>query len=226
MYNFLTGPFAWVSFSIFFIGIFVRCVRYMNGLDSRIDRVAYKTHASSGIREAVRSNIYWLLPFGTRGWRTQPTMMVLFFVFHISLIFSTLFLKAHNMILKERWGITLVTIPDIVADYLTLAVIIAGVLLIIRRAVIPHVRMLTRPGDYVLIVLSILPFLTGYLAYHQMAGYPCFMLIHIFSGEVLLIIIPFTKLSHCFLFFFSRAQLGMDFGIKRGGMKRKKAMAW
>jgi len=28
-----------------------------------------------------------------------------------------------------------------------------------------------------------------------------------------------TKLSHIILFFMSRAQLGMDFGIKRGGMK-------
>ena len=28
--------------------------------------------------------------------------------------------------------------------------------------------------------------------------------------------IPFTKLSHFLLFFLSRAQIGMDFGIKRG----------
>ena len=30
---------------------------------------------------------------------------------------------------------------------------------------------------------------------------------------------PFTKLSHIALFFCTRIQIGMDFGIKRGGMK-------
>jgi len=40
-----------------------------------------------------------------------------------------------------------------------------------------------------------------------------------------LIAIPFTKLSHIVLFFASRAQIGMDYGIKRGGMKGK-SMAW
>ncbi len=40
-----------------------------------------------------------------------------------------------------------------------------------------------------------------------------------------LVAIPFTKLSHVFLFFASRAQLGMDFGIKRGGLKGTK-MDW
>ena len=44
-------------------------------------------------------------------------------------------------------------------------------------------------------------------------------------GEILLVAIPFTKLSHFLLFFLSRAQLGMDYGIKRGGMKNK-GMAW
>jgi hypothetical protein len=37
--------------------------------------------------------------------------------------------------------------------------------------------------------------------------------------------IPFTKLSHFVLFFLSRAQIGMDFGIKRGGTKGK-GLAW
>ena len=48
---------------------------------------------------------------------------------------------------------------------------------------------------------------------------------HIISGEMLLIAVPFTKLSHILLFFMSRAQLGMDFGIKRGGMKGK-GLTW
>jgi len=42
----------------------------------------------------------------------------------------------------------------------------------------------------------------------------------------MLIAVPFTKLSHFVLFFMSRGQIGMDFGIKRGGMKNPKGFAW
>jgi len=226
MYNFLTGPLAWFSFSVFFIGIFIRSLLYLKGLNSNLDRVTYRVNTFSGIKEGVRSNISWLIPFRTRGWQIQPLMTVLFFVFHASMIVSTIFLKAHNMILQERWGISLITIPDPVADFLTLAVIFSGIALILRRMLKPEVKILTTVYDYLLICISILPFLTGFLAYHQYGNYAVMMPVHIISGELLLVVFPFTKLSHGFLFFFSRFQLGMDFGIKRGGMKRKKAMAW
>jgi hypothetical protein len=49
---------------------------------------------------------------------------------------------------------------------------------------------------------------------------PSFWLIaHVLSGELLLIAIPLSKLSHVVKFFCSRIQLGIDFGVKRGGMK-------
>ncbi len=118
------------------------------------------------------------------------------------------------------------TIPDVISDYLTIAVLITALILIIRRITLPHVRILTQISDYLILIISIAPFLTGFLAFHQFGNYQFWMLTHIISGELLLVAIPFTKLSHSFLFFFSRAQLGMDFGIKRGGMKRQKGMTW
>jgi hypothetical protein len=40
-------------------------------------------------------------------------------------------------------------------------------------------------------------------------------LIHMLSGELMLILIPFTKLSHFVLFFFSRGATAIEFG-RRG----------
>jgi hypothetical protein len=57
------------------------------------------------------------------------------------------------------------------------------------------------------------------MARYAVGDYETWLLIHILCGELLLILAPFTKLSHIILFFMSRAQLGMDYGIKRGGMK-------
>ena len=69
------------------------------------------------------------------------------------------------------------------------------------------------------------PFLTGFCAYHQLGNYDAWLIAHILSGELMLVAIPLTKLSHFVLFFCSRIQIGMDFGIKRGGMKNK-GLAW
>jgi hypothetical protein len=40
-------------------------------------------------------------------------------------------------------------------------------------------------------------------------------IIHILTGELMLILIPFSKLSHWILFFVSRSVIGIEFG-RRG----------
>ena len=225
MYQFITGPLLWLSFGIFFIGSIVRIVLYVRGLNWQMDRVTYTVNVSYGIKGAVRSIFFWLFPFGTRSWRAKPGMTILFFSLHIGLIVTPVFLLAHNIILKERWGFSLPTISGTLADILTIGVIISGVFLILRRIGFSEVRILTTTYDYVLLAITLTPFITGFLAAHHVPGYSFWLIAHIISGEIMLIAIPFTKLSHIVLFFLSRAQLGMDYGIKRGGMKGK-GLAW
>jgi len=129
------------------------------------------------------------------------------------------------VLLLERWGFSLPTLPEGLADGMTLAVIVAAVFIILRRIALPEVRILTKPYDFLVLAIAVAPFLTGFLAYNQMGSYDFWIVAHVLSGEIMLVAIPFTKLSHFLLFFLSRAQLGMDFGIKRGGMKNK-GMAW
>ena len=225
MYEFITGPLLWFSFSVFIVGMIDRMVLYIKGLNWQMDRVTYTVNVTYGIKGALRSIFFWLFPFGTRSWRQKPGMTVLFFVFHIGLIITPIFLQAHNIILKERWGISLWTIPDPVADVMTVAVMVAVLFLVLRRISFPEVRILTTAYDYLLLAIAIAPFVTGFLARLQVPGYSGWVMAHIICGEIMLIAIPFTKLSHVILFFLSRAQIGMDYGIKRGGMKGK-GIAW
>lgn len=225
MYQFVTGPLAWLSFGVFFVGLTVRTLVYIKGLDWKLDRVTYTRNASYGIRGALRSIFSWLIPFGTRSWRFYPGFTVLVFTFHIGLLVTPVFLEAHNLLLQERWGIRFWTISETTADILTIAVMISGLFMILRRIALPEVRILTTAYDYGLLVIVLAPFVTGFLAYHQASDYRFWLIAHILSGEIVLMVIPFTKLSHAILFFLSRAQLGMDFGIKRGGMKGK-GLAW
>jgi nitrate reductase gamma subunit len=225
MYQFITGPLVWISFLIFFIGLIVRGVLYIKGLNWQKDRVAYSEHMSYGIKGALRSIFFWLIPFGTKSWREKPLFTIMFFVFHISLLITPIFLSAHNIMLKQGIGISLPTIPDSLADVLTIALLVVALFFILRRIALAEVRIISKPYDYLLIVITAAPFLTGFISYHQICNSNFWIIAHIISGEIMLIAIPFTKLSHFILFFFSRAQIGMDFGIKRGGMKNK-GLAW
>ena len=225
MYEFVTGPLAWISFGIFFIGLTVRFVWYIRGLDWKLDRVTYGENTAYGVRGGIRSIFYWLLPYGTYSWRNNPWFTLWVFVLHIGILITPIFLQGHNILLNERWGFSLPTIPDAVADGLTAGVIIAGFLLILRRIGLPEVRILTSAYDYLLLAIALAPFITGIIARHSTQGASGWLIAHIVCGEIMLIAIPLTKLSHFIMFFLTRFQLGMDYGIKRGGMKGK-GMAW
>lgn len=225
MYQFLTGPMLWVTFIIFVGGLAWRVVWYIRGLDWQLDRVAYRTQWKLGLKGAVQSIIHWLIPYYSHGWRAKPIYTFIFFLFHIGLVVVPLFLLGHAVILKERWGIDWPTIPMGLADALTIAVMAATVFIIIRRLALPEVRIITTLYDYFLLLLTVTPFLSGFLAVHQAGNYQFWLYTHIISGELLLIAIPFTKLFHVVGFFLSRAQIGMDFGIKRA-YKAKGGFDW
>lgn len=219
MYQIVTGPLLWFSFVFFAVGCLIHITLYIKGLDWKLDRVTYTKNVSYGIKGAARSVFFWLLPYGTRSWRVNPFFSFVFFLLHIGLIFTPIFLQAHNLILRERWGFTLWTIPDSVADVLTVCVIVCAFVILLRRVALPHVRILTGFQDILVLVIAAAPFITGFIAYHQIGDGQFWTLIHIIAGEIMLIAIPLTKLSHVVHFFCSRIQLGIDFGVKRGGMK-------
>lgn len=220
MYEFLSGPMLILSLAVFFIGMTARAIWYIKGLNWKLDRVAYRAHMNTGVKGALRSIFYWLLPFGTRSWRTQPVMTILFFGFHLGAILVPLFLYAHTVLLKQAFGMVWpLTLPPVLADILSWAAIACALFIVLRRIALPEVRYMTTGNDYFIILIAALPFITGMIARYQLGDYDLFLNLHMAAGELVLILAPFTKLSHIILFFMSRAQLGMDYGIKRGGMK-------
>lgn len=219
--TFLTGPGLYVSLGVFFVGLFVRFVLYFMGLDWKLDRVAYKADLGHGLKGGVHSAAKWLIPFGTYGWRAQPFVTVSFFMLHIGVVLVPLFLAGHNVILKEALGFSLPSMPQWLADGLTVTAILGLGLIILRRLALPEVRILTTAYDYFIILLVLTPLVSGFMAAQHFGNYEFWLLCHIFSGELMLILAPFTKLSHIALFFASRIQIGMDYAIKRGGHSRK-----
>ena len=81
-----------------------------------------------------------------------------------------------------------------------------------RRIRQPEVRFVTSASDFVILAIVAMPFITGFLAYHQWFNYKVFLILHILSGEVMLAAIPFTRLSHMIFSPFTRAYMGSEFG--------------
>jgi nitrate reductase gamma subunit len=221
MYEFVTGPLAWLAFIVFFVGNVVKLVLYVRGLDWKLDRVTYSVNTAYGVRGALRSIAFWLMPYGTQSYRNNPGFTLALFVMHIGLILTPIFLLGHNLLLEERWGVSLPSLPEGVTDVLTVCVIVAALLLLLRRIALPEVRIITTAYDVLLLAIAVAPFVSGLIAHYAHANGQLWTIVHVLCGEIFLVAIPLTKLSHFVLFFATRAQLGMDYGIKRGGMKSK-----
>lgn len=219
MYEILTGPLLWIAFAVFFGGLTVRVVLYFLGLDWRLDRVAYKPHLGLGLKGAFFSVYRWLLPFGTHSWRAKPVYTLMFFAFHIGLVILPLFVEGHAVMLTNALGLAWPALPQVLVDVLAIAAFLAGLGIAVRRLILPEVRILTDYKDVLLLALTLTLLGSGIIAAHNPANYQFWITLHILCGVTVLLAAPFTKLAHIALFFCTRIQLGMDFGIKRGGAK-------
>ena len=84
MYEFVTGPLAWIAFGIFIVGMIVKSFSVIR-LASKKDKVVFN-HWSWGW--SFRSVYRWLIPFGSQSMREKPVMTIAFFVFHVCLELS------------------------------------------------------------------------------------------------------------------------------------------
>ena len=207
IYELVRGPFAWVALIIFVAGSLYRIIAVLvtGKKEPALD-------PSASFKGAVRSILHGLIPFGSTYMRRQPVFAIVTIGFHLCVIILPLFLLAHIVLWYESWQILWWSLPDLLADLMAIWVIMACIYFLGRRWMVPEVKKVTRPGDILLPAIILLTFLTGFLAYHQWGPYRPIMILHVLTGEILLIAIPFSKLAHMLFFMFSRAYMGAEFG--------------
>jgi len=208
LYNFVTGPLAWAAFIVFIAGSLYRLIN-MFYLVNKKEKFIY-TYMS--FKYSFRSIFHWIIPFATVNWKRHPVLTIVTFAFHTCLIITPVFLLSHAILWDESWNISLWTLPDGVADIMTLVVVGSCIFFLVRRLVLPEVQYVTSASDYLILAIVAAPFITGFIAYHQWVNYQFFMILHIISGEIMLVAIPFTRLSHMLFSPFTRAYMGSEFG--------------
>lgn len=164
---------------------------------------------------AMRSIINWSIPLNTTNMRLHPVFTSVAFFFHIAFFVLLVFVSAHQIMIEEGFGIGWPALPDSVADIVAFVVLGVCVFFAVRRMIRPEVKYVTDWTDYGLLALVTAPFLTGVLAYHQVGDYMTMVILHMVSAEILLVAIPFTRLSHMLLAPLTRGYIGSEFGMVR-----------
>jgi nitrate reductase gamma subunit len=210
MYELVSGPLVWLAFLVFFGGCVYRLAWLL--LAARKDRVVYPYMS---LKYGLRSILHWVVPFASVNMRKHPVMTTVTFLFHLCLLATPIFLTAHVVMMRESWGIKWWTLPPLAADIMTVVVVVGGLFFIGRRVKLPEVKNVTNYRDFLLLAVVLAPFVTGFMAYHQMFAYKTMVILHILAGVFMLMAIPFTRLAHMLFFVFTRAYMGSEFGFVR-----------
>lgn len=204
------GPAFQVATLVFVVGIVVRLLEIL--LLGRKGNLAEARGSAmaGGLRTIV-----------SRTWPDRGTLqrstftLVSGYVFHVGL-FVTIFLFApHILLIRDVFGVGWPSLPTAIIDAATVVTLITLLAVLVYRLGNPVQRFLSGFQDYFVWLVTILPLLTGYLAFHRIGLSPPLLLaVHILSVELLMVVFPFTKLMHAFTLFMARWYNGAIAGYR------------
>jgi nitrate reductase gamma subunit len=213
LYELATGILLWAAFAIFILGSIFRIWQLISDVRKREPAVFDYWSWKSAFRSMFR---WWILPFGSFNSRREQWMTSVTWLFHVSLILAPIFLLAHTIHWQEGvLGVKWWSFPEWLTDVMAWIVVLAGLHFAIRRITQAQVRYVTSWVDFVVLAIVVAPFATGIVAYHQWGDPLTWTTIHILTGELWLITIPFSRLSHVIWGWFVRGYTASEFqGVK------------
>lgn len=206
--DFARGPALGFSVAVLLLGlawrifgVFRRPARVDHSLPRRRDTVA------AGLRAIFAK----MLP--PRNVKTRVIAMANAYAYHIALAFVVFAFAPHIKFVKRYLGFGWPALPDWVT-YLATAVAILGLAVaLILRLNDGVLRLLSNFDDYFSWFVTMLPLVTG-MALLPAPAERGPLAIHLLSLELLMVWLPFGKLSHAALVFVSRYRTGADFARK------------
>ncbi|HLI62967.1 MAG TPA: hypothetical protein VKV05_06180 [Terriglobales bacterium] len=152
-------------------------------------------------KEVAFQTTNWLVPVG-RLWRRRPVYSTVSVLFHAGLLLVPFFAAAHVLLWRRSVGFAWGAMPQRATDVLTIIALLAGAALFIGRVGSSASRGISRPQEYFWLILLLVPFATGFLCSHAALtakAYQTLMILHVYSADLIMALMPFTKLAHCVL---------------------------
>lgn len=204
------GPAFDIAIVIFVAGIVLRVVEILV-LGRKKDMAAPKGNPlSQGIRTVFSRSIP---PEGLV--KFAPITYIGGYVFHICFFIALFFFAPHIALFQDAFGVSWPAAGRVIVESATALALLALIALFYSRLTDPIRKELTTFDDYLVLLLSALPLVTGYIAVNKLFGDPTFMMaLHVLSVDALLIAFPFTKLMHAVTFVMARYYNGTIQGRK------------
>ena len=212
IYGLVSGPLVWVALVVFVLGLVYQARQFLSV--TRVEDVVLPPASRLGGVEKAKP--LSLADISNSFFGVHPVMAVVTTIFHVFLIMLPIFLLGHNVLLEESTGFSLFVFPEIVADVLTLMIILGGVFFFVRRILVRQVRAISTLYDFIILAIVVAPFVTGYMATQQWLDYDSILILHILAGELMLMAIPFTKLKHGLLLFLYRYLMNYEHCLGSG----------
>lgn len=220
LYEIVRGPMMTGTMLLFAAALFVRVAQFihatvpspgtMSGVDWPNATERQPTPENSvlwrKIRTRYRNSIFGMTPF--TAW--------LALVYHGIIAAAILFTEGHNVLLDLSWGIRLPSVPEAVMDGLTVVVLLISAYYLVRRAVLSKMKFPQIGKDFLAILVTTAPFATGFIAYHQWFDHRTVVICHILSGQVMIVFLLYSKLSHTLFFVFGRFLLKGEWNFFSG----------
>jgi formate hydrogenlyase subunit 6/NADH:ubiquinone oxidoreductase subunit I len=191
---FVEGPFLWIAFLMFIAAITIRLAFFFAAI----------------IRSGKNRDVRWWYNFAIFGRffipfhkavSGKPFYTILRYIFHICLIVVPVWFGGHISLWEEsRFEWTWSSLPDEWIDWMTLLVLGLATYFLVRRIISKDLRINSSVIDYCVIVITALPFLTGYFLIHATLDSIAFFSnnmwnIHILSGGAMILMAAFLFCS-------------------------------
>lgn len=183
--SFVEGPFLRSVFVFCFVGTSARLLLFISGV------VKDALHPYTQWRRPLVTLGRSLFPFHS-GLKKRPVYASLRYTYHICLFVVPVYLWGHVVLWEEsRFELGWSSLPNIWADRMTIFVVFMSLYFLFRRLVVAQVRSEARLEDFVLPLIVVFPFLSGYLLAHGTLEHLSFFkknlwTLHVITGEIAL----------------------------------------
>jgi len=208
--NWVRGPAFEIAMIIFIAGIIIRFLEiFLLGRKTNLAE-AKGSEMSGGLHTVFSRSIP-----DNNTFKRSTFKIVSGYIFHLGLLVTIFFFAPHILLFKEVLGFSWPSLPTPIVDAFAVVSIITLIAVLIHRLRDRVLKFISTTEDYLVWLLTILPLVTGYLAFHRVGmTAPSLLAVHILSVELLLIAFPFSKLMHAFTLVLARWYNGAISGFR------------
>lgn len=219
--EFARGPALTFSLAAFFLGVAWR----LYGIFRRPRKTDFSaprdTRLARGALRAIWVRMFPRREFGSPGLAATVNA----YAYHIGIALVVFAFAPHIGFIERLTGLHWPALPDPVTYIATAAAIVALLIALFHRLTDGVLRLLSNFDDYFTWLVTMLPLATGMalierpyvpapIVAPELPTTPELLAIHLLSLELMLLWLPFGKLSHAVLVFVSRARTGAEFARK------------